>query len=261
MFLMLFFSSAVYAETYHLQFRDHIFGGHRTLNLEQALQNQHRIDAKELEISRIEVVVKSQQGGGQVWLGSRYSQTNRQTAPGSAVNFDNPADWTYATLPFLTQGMGGDLMLNLNGQLKLREVVVHARKLADDKSVVKSRQGDARVTLPMNHQHLTGLYTLNLKKVLRNQSKINPDRYDLKGIEVAVKSRQGGGQVWLESGNQATEIQTIKGVSANFERRDPHTYYRIFLKALQQDNQKTPWLLQFNGEIMLNEIIINLVPK
>lgn len=258
---ILLLSSAAKAEVYRLQFNDQIYGGHRTVELKKAMQKQHRVDASKLEIEKVDVVVKSQQGGGQVWVGSRYSQSNRLTAAGQAANFNNPANWTFSRISFPAQGFDSDLQLNLNGQLKLREVIVHARDTPDSESVAKNKQGNARITLPMNHLKLTGQNTINLKKILRSNTKVNPDKYNFKGLEVSVKSRQGGGQVWLESGHQASSIQTVGGIPQAFENNNQDSYDRKYFKAMQGENQPTPWLLKFNGDLKLNEIIINLAPR
>ena len=59
--LSLFMSSAAYAEVYRLNFNDRIYGGHRTVDLQKAMQQQHRVDAGKLEIEKVDVIAKSQQ--------------------------------------------------------------------------------------------------------------------------------------------------------------------------------------------------------
>ena len=259
--MLLLFSTAALAGEYRLGFNDGIFGGQRTLDLAKALRKQHRVDADKLEINRIEVVAKSQQGGGLAWIGSRYSQTNRQTVPGNAMLYDNPAAWTFGHLTFMAQGLGSDLKLNLNGQIKLREVIVHAHKTTDKETLVKDHQGNARLVLPMGHQTLLGQNAINIKQLLRTKTKINPDRYNLKGIEVSAKSRNGSGQVWLESGRQASRKQVLSGSPRTFNARDRQTYDRKFIKSPVVANQKPPWRVHFNGDIRLNELVINLAPR
>ncbi len=254
-------SAAASAEVYRLKFNDQTYGGHRTVDIAKAMQKQHRLKTADLDISSVDVIVKSRQGGGQVWLGSRYSQSDRRTAGGTAANFNNPADWTFSRITFAAQNYGSDLQLNLNGDMKLREIRVHASRIDDSDKVLTNSKGEARITLPMHHVKITGLQKLDLKQLLRQEPGVNPDQYHLKGLEVSVKSRQGGGQVWLESGNGISEIQTAGGIVSVFENNNPGSYDRKYFKAAQRNNQASPWLLGFNGDIKIEEIIINLAPR
>ena len=262
LFLSLLFSSAAYAEIYRLQFNDQIYGGHRTVDLQKALQHQHRVDARKVEIEKVDVVAKSQQGGGLIWMGSPYSQTDRRTVPGQAVNFNNPADWTFSRQTFTTRGFGDNLKLNLNGQFKLRAIVVHTRMFNDSENIAIGKNGNVRVTVTMHHLKLMGLQTINLKQLLRRNTNVNPDKYNLKGLEVSVKSRQGGGQIWFEdNGEQTSSLQTAGGIPQVFENNNAGSYDRKYFKATLRDNQPMPWLLKFNGDLKINEIIINLAPR
>jgi|GEM_PF-1689817 len=254
-------SSASHAEVFRLQFKDYIFGGFRTLDLQQALYNQYQVDASGLDIETIDVVIKSQYGGGLVWSGSPNSQLDRRVVNGQAVNFNNPADWTYSHIIFPAQGTAGDLQLNLNGQFKLREVLVRTHDYRGAESVVKGMQSDGRITLPMFHLELMGLNSINLKQLLRSDTRMNPDEFQLKGIEVSVKSRRQGGQVWLENGNRVSELQEVDTAGRFFASNDPGSYGRNYFKFAIGNNQAMPWLLKLNGDIKLNEIVINLVPR
>jgi hypothetical protein len=248
--ISLLVSSAASAEVYRLQFNDQIFGGHRTVDLKKAMQHQHHVDAGKLVIEKVDVVAKSQQGGGLVWLGSHYSQSGRQTVPGQAVNFNNPAGWTFNRLTFTTQEFGNDA------------IVVHTREIEKSENVVSNKQGNVRITVPMHHLKLTGLQTINLKQLLRRNTKINPDKYNLKGLEVSIKSRQGGGQIWFEDDGQlASGLQSVGGIPQVFDNNNPGSYDRKYFKATRRENQASPWLLMLNGDLKLNEIIINLAPR
>lgn len=259
---LLFMTAAVaQAEVFRLQFNDKIYGGHGTLDLNKTLMQQHRIKANELDIESIDVIVKSREGGGQVWVGSRYGQSDRRTAGGTVANYNNPADWTFSRISFPASNQGAGLLLNLNGNLKLREVRLHARYAREQSEVISNEKGDARITLPMRHLQLSGLHKVNLKQLLRNDAGINPDDYHLKGIEVSLKSRQGGGQVWLESAHGTSEIQTAGGLPEVFDNNNSGSYDRKYFKASRRNNQASPWLVGFNGDIKVNEIIVNLAHK
>jgi hypothetical protein len=254
-------SSASHAEFFRLQFKDYIFGGFRTLDLQQALYDQYHVDASGLDIETIDVVIKSQYGGGLVWTGSRNSQVDRRVVSGQAVNFNNPADWTYSHIIFPARGTAGDLQLNLNGLFKLREVLVQTREYRDAENAVKSMQVDGRMTLPMFHLELTGRNSIDLKQLVRSDTRMNPDEFQLKGIEVSAKSRQQGGQVWLENGDRVSELQAVDTAGNIFASNDPGSYGRNYFKFTNGNNQVMPWLLKLNGDIKLNEIVINLVPR
>ena len=259
--VMLMASTVANAETFNLKFNDRVFGGLASVDLVRTLQTQHRINPLELHIESVDVVVKSREGGGQVWLGSRQSQSNRQTAAGTLANFNNPADWTFSRLSFPAGNYGAGLYLNLNGNLKLREVNIRASLAHGEGEVLSNEKGDKRITLPMRHETISGLQKINLKQLLRRDAGINPDDYDLKGIEVSLKSRQGGGQVWLETAQAMSDIQTAGGIPGVFDNNNPGSYDRKYFKAPRRNNSTTPWLLGLNGEIKLNEIIVNLARR
>ncbi len=125
--LSLLISSTAHAEVFHLQFNDAIFGGFQVVDLHQALYNQYQVDASKFEVDHIEVVLKSQYGGGLAWTGSPYSQRDRRVVTGQAANFYNPAGWNFSRIIFPASGSADDLLLNLYGQFRLREVFVRTR--------------------------------------------------------------------------------------------------------------------------------------
>ena len=259
--LSLLVNGASHAEVFRLQFDDTIFGGHHTIDLQQALYKQFQVDSSRLGIDRIDVVVKSQYGGGLVWPGSRYSQVGRRTVTGYPANFNNPSDWTFSHLIFPVRGSADDLQLNLNGQFKLREVIVHTPDFRDAENAGNNTQGNVRMILPMFHLQLMGLNEIDLKQLVRSDTRMNPDEFHLKGIEVSVKSRQQGGQVWLVSGHRVSELQDVSAAGRFFASNDPGSYGRNYFKVGQGNNQSMPWLLKLNGDIKLNEIVINLVRR
>lgn len=172
--LFLSISTSVHADVFHLQFNDEIYGGHQTLDLQKALYDQHQVDASHLFIDRIAVIIKSLSGGGQIWLGSRYSQNDRRLVNGQAGNFNNPADWTYNQVTFPTPQAKSDLQLHLNGQFRLREVAVYTQL---DPGAADSTNGgpdEAYITLPMHHLELNGLNSVDIKQLLRNDTRLKP---------------------------------------------------------------------------------------
>ena len=106
--------------------------------------------------------------------------------------------------------------------------------------------------LPMFHLQLMGLNNIDLKQLVRSDTRMNPDEFHLKGIEVSVKSRQQGGQVWLVSGHKVSEFQDVRAAGRFFASNDPDSYGRNYFKVGQGNNQSMPWLLKLNGDIKLN---------
>ncbi|MEA1888700.1 MAG: hypothetical protein U9N50_02810 [Pseudomonadota bacterium] len=119
--------SASHAEDFRLDFNDTIFGGFHTVDLHRALYEQYQVDANRLEVEHIEVVLKSRYGGGLAWTGSPYSQRDRRVVTGQAANYYNPAGWNFSRIVFPAKGSADDLLLNLYGQIRLREVLVRTR--------------------------------------------------------------------------------------------------------------------------------------
>lgn len=257
-YLLLIFASMARADVFHLQFNDEIYGGHQTLNLGKALRNQYQVNAGSLVVERVDVVIKSLYGGGQLWLGARYNQADRQTATGLANSFDNPADWTFSRLTFPFLGVASDLMLNLNGQFRLRHVTVHTREISDSTGLNNDGLGQVRITLPMHHVKLNGLSTVDIAQLLQNDAQLNWRNFTLNGITVALKSQQDGAQVWLQNGEWFSEIIVLNSAGEGFGSDNPASYHYRNINTVQVDKPSNPWLLRLNGDIKLYEIIISL---
>jgi hypothetical protein len=128
--LSLLINGPVHAEVFQLHFNDSIFGGFQTVDLHdlhRALYEQYQVDANKLVVDHIEVVLKSRYGGGLAWTGSPYSQRDRRVVTGQAANYNNPAGWNFSRIIFPARGLDDDLLLNLYGQFRLREVLVQTR--------------------------------------------------------------------------------------------------------------------------------------
>ena len=254
-------SVVAHAEVFHLQFNDEIFGGHQTLDLQNTLFEQYRVDAGQISIDKIDVLVKSWFGGGLVWLGSRYSQSDRRFVNGQASNFNNPADWTFNHISFHVNATNSDLQLNLNGQFRLREVIVSVQTPSDPGNTINSDQAENGILLPLYHMELNGLSSLDIKQLLRNDTRLNPDKYYLNAVMLAIKSRQDGAQAWLENGHRVSKVELLSGAGQGFNSNDPASYDHRTIRAAQYENESSPWLLKFSGDVMLYEIIVILAQR
>lgn len=256
--LFLSLSTVVHADVFHLQFHDEIFGGHQTVDLQNALRDQFHVDSNQLSIDNIDVVVKSWFGGGQIWLGSRYNQADRRFVNGQANNFNNPADWTFNQVTFPVSGTNSDLQLNLNGQFRLREVSVSVKTPTDSGNVINDDQAENGILIPLYHLELSGLSNLDIKQLLLNDTRLNPDKYYLNAVMVAIKARHDGAQAWLENGNRVSAVELLSGAGQGFNSHDPASYDHRTIRAAQYENESSPWLLNFSGDVMLNEIVVIL---
>ena len=255
---LLLISSAVHADTFRLQFHDQIMGGHQTVDLQNALREQYQVDANQLTIEKVDVVIKSMAGGGQIWFGSRYNQADRRFVAGQAGNFQNPANWTFRKIAFPVQQPDSDLQLNLNGEFKLREVIVSSADFAQPEKLQYRDQSAADILLPLYNMDLHGLSSLDLKQLLLNDTQLDPDEYHLKSVTVAVKSRQDGAQVWLECGQRVSKVEIISATEKVFGSHDPGTYQYRNINAAEYENESSPWLLKFSGDIRLYEVAVSL---
>lgn len=249
------------AETLPLQFNDYLVGGHRILDLREALAAQHGVDGRRLDIDAIEVIAKSAQGGGQVWTGSEYSQQDRRTLPGQVQNFNNPADWTFSRLLFRGDGSDEALQLNLYGQLKLRAVVIHTRGHGGSGDVTQHQQGALRVHLPMHHLQLSGTNNIDIAQLIHNDTSIDPRHYDLQGIDVSLKSRNGSGRAWLGSRQDISAAQRVEGLAEHFASNDPQSYREYRFNGSAGGSVPVAWQLQLTGDVRLNEITVYLRPR
>jgi len=256
-FILLSISASVHAEVFQLQFHDEIVGGHQTLDLKRALSEQFQVDANQLSVDRIDVVVKSW-FGGLLWLGSRYSQADRRFVNGQANNFNNPADWTFKQVTFPVSGTDSELQLNLNGQFRLREVRVSVQTPTDSGNVINDNQAENGILIPLYHLELSGLSSLDVKQMLLNDTRLNPDKYYLNAVMVAIKARHDGAQVWLENGNRLSTVELLSGAGQGFNSHEPASYDHRTIRAAQYENESSTWLLNFSGDVMLNEIVVIL---
>lgn len=259
--LLLLCSLPASAATLALQFNDTLVGGHRTLDLGEALAAQHGLDGRRLNIDVIEVIAKSAQGGGQVWTGSEYSQQDRRTLPGQAQNFNNPADWTFSRLLFRGGGSGEALQLNLYGQLKLRAVVIHTRDHGRAGDITQPQQGVLRVRLPMHHLQLSGSNNIDIAQLIYNDTSIDPRHYDLQGIDVSIKSRNGASRAWLGSSLDSAAAQRVEGLAEYFDSNDPQSYRQFRFDGSAGGSGAVAWQLQLTGDVRLNEITVYLKPR
>ena len=254
-------STTAHADVFHLQFNDEIYGGHQTLDLQNELHDQYQVDASHLYIDRIAVVIKSLFGGGQIWLGSRYSQNDRRFVNGQAGNFNNPADWTFNQVTFPKPQAKSGLQLHLNGQFRLREVAVYTQLDPAPADSTNGGQDEAYIALPMHHLELNGLNSVDIKQLLRNDTRLNPDDFHLNSIMVALKSGQDGAQAWLESGGLISELVILHGAAQGFDSHELASYDYRSINAVQYTNEALPWVIKFNGDIRLYEIVINLAKR
>ena len=255
---LLFVNGVTRADVFRLQFNDEIFGGHQTVDLQTALLEQYRVDTGQISIDKIDVLVKSWFGGGMVWLGSRYSQSDRRFVNGQAANFNNPADWTFNRISFPVSGTNNELQLNLNGQFRVREVIVSAQLHTENDNLNSRNQVENGILLPLYHLQLTGLSSLDIKQLLLNDTRLNPDKYYLSAVMVAIKSRQDGAQAWLENGNRVSNVELLNGADQDFDSHDPASYDHRTISVAQYEDESSPWLLKFSGDVMLNEIVVIL---
>ena len=259
--LLLICSLSAGAETLSLQFNDYLVGGHRTLDLREALAAQHGRDARRLDIDAIEVIAKSAQGGGQVWTGSEYSQQDRRTLPGQTQNFNNPADWTFSRLLFRGGGSDEALQLNLYGQLKLRAVVLHTRDHGRTGEAIEHQLGILRVHLPMHHLQLSGANNIDIAQLIHNDTSLDPRHYDLQGIDVSMKSRDGMGKAWLGSSEDRSAAQRVEGRAEHFGSNDPQSYRHYRFNGSPDGSRRATWQLQLGGDVRLNELTVYLKPR
>ena len=127
--------------------------------------------------------------------------------------------------------------------------------------MINSDQVENGILLPLYHLQLNGLSSLDIKQLLRNDTRLNPDKYYLSAVMVAIKSRQDGAQVWLENGNRISKVELLSGAGQVFNSHDVASYDHRTISVAQYENESSPWLLKFNGDVMLYEIVVILAQR
>ena len=98
---------------------------------------------------------------------------------------------------------------------------------------------------------------LNLKQLARRYNPgFDPSRFDLKGVNLVAKSRQGMGEAYLQVGNERSYVERIAGNPMDFAIDRPMTYEHISLNI--NDGSRGEWEVYLRGVVKIKRMVLLL---
>lgn len=117
-----------------------------------------------------------------------------------------------------------------------------------------------RYVFDFNHTVTQGQVQIDLKSMLNQQYRMNPDFYDLVSVSFEAKTRFGRGGASLQIGNWRSQSQAVQGQPGAFDSFDPRTYsyVQFFNQSYNSFESQGPWLILLDGQFRLNrmEVIV-----
>ncbi|OFZ24299.1 MAG: hypothetical protein A2381_04695 [Bdellovibrionales bacterium RIFOXYB1_FULL_37_110] len=114
-----------------------------------------------------------------------------------------------------------------------------------------------RIIIEMNDQVFQGSAVLNLKQLARRYNPgFDPSRFDLKGVNLVAKSRQGMGEAYLQVGNERSYVERIAGNPMDFAIDRPMTYEHISLNI--NDGSRGEWEVYLRGVVKIKRMVLLL---
>ncbi len=228
------------------------YRGQNVIKLKQELRYQQPgMDIRNLELVAVRVVAKSKKGRGQATLLVGQSASYPETIGGNPLEFHVNAGYTFDKMRINNPGYDslGKWQIELRGNIKVKKVVLIVKK--------KMRRGN-HIVIPMYDQHLRGMNTLKLKRLIKQQNpSVNLQMVNLKSVTLVAKSKQGRGQATLVVGQSASYPETVSGNPRMFRSMNRGSYTPITLQNPSYDSMGK-WQIELRGNIKVKEIIIKM---
>ncbi|MBC87347.1 MAG: hypothetical protein CL677_09240 [Bdellovibrionaceae bacterium] len=120
------------------------------------------------------------------------------------------------------------------------------------------QQNLQRVRIPLN-QHLQGYNTLHLKQLVRRQTGMNLQHFDLVRVNLVAKSRHGQAQAKLFVGHQLHDQVTVQS-SRNFYNDRPASFnpHVLIARDGRRGNRRNnqTWQLDLQGNVKVKNLIV-----
>lgn len=112
-------------------------------------------------------------------------------------------------------------------------------------------------TLQLNDQETNGSATLALRQLLQQQHNLNTNNYQLVGVRLVAKSRQGQGSARLKVGNWESNDKRVLGNPQDFNRPGAGTFDQIDF-ANNAGNDNGVWQILLQGNIKTRKVVVVL---
>jgi hypothetical protein len=237
--------------TLTLDYDDALYLGEGVLALKEEIAAQHGISPRQLKLSKVKLIAKSEDGFGTASLRVGALETAIKTVKGNALDFPGDDDYSSITLdnPNRRNMSDGPWQIRLSGNIKVEKVKVTFD--LDEK----------KIKVDMAEYYTNG-GTLPLKRILDEEG-LNPRLFVLKEVKIKAKSRNGLGRARLKVNEDLSSAKKIKGNALDFDIELPRTYDSIEIGNPQGDlvTGGGVWQVILIGEIKVSQIEIRLVKK
>jgi len=225
--------------------------GQNIIKLKKVLKQQYPgINVQSLKVKAVKVVAKSKQGRGQVTLLSGHAASYPETIGGTPRDFQygGPRSFDKIMIQNPQRGTQGKLQLALQGNIKLKKVVLIVKKSMRAKQIVINTYG----------QHLRGFNVLKLKKMIKQQNPyIDLKTMKLLKVNLIAKSKGGRGQATLIVGQNASYPATVTGNPRMFHSQAPRSYSQILLQSPSAQSMGK-WQIELQGNIKVEKVIVTV---
>lgn len=112
-----------------------------------------------------------------------------------------------------------------------------------------------RFQLQLNDAEYIGAQSIPLKQLLKQQYNIRVEDYELVGVRLVAKSRQGQGTAALKVGNWVSNAIRVPGNPQDYNRPGPRTFSDMdFDNGSRRENGV--WQIQLQGNIKVRKIVV-----
>lgn len=233
--------------------KDHIKGQkvyplHQMAN--QKLQSMGKAP-RNFELVGVTLEAKSRRGKGKATLIVGRDQSTKTVRQfGDGVFYEVTAPWAYNTMRWDLSGFEGNpnevWRLKINGDVKIRSIVLHVARRGPAKT---------RVRIGMGGQLMTQQSTLFLRREL-NRLGYNTKGRNLRRVVLVAKSKAGRGQARLQVGNGNYGVRNVAQAPHGkaFQNESPQSYNRIPWNV----RGRTPgvWQIDMRGRIKVKAVIV-----
>jgi hypothetical protein len=231
--------------------------GQSIIKLKQELKMQKpHMNIKNLELVAVKIVAKSKMGRGQATLLVGAQSSYSETIGGHPEDFHYEDRYTYQKVRISNPGYDskGKWQIHLQGNIKVKKVVL----------IVKKKRSAARmqqVRIQMYDQHLRGMNTLKIKRLLKQQNpRLDLQNVDIKSVTIVAKSQRGRGEATLIVGQSESYPRIISGSPRDFLSNSSYTYSSVMMQNPRYDSMGKVQVA-LRGNIKVKEIIVKIKKK
>jgi hypothetical protein len=229
--------------------------GMNTIKLKQEIKALNpNINLQNSKLVSVMVMAKSKRGHGKATLVVGRQVSRSHNIGGYPEDFHYNERYTFNKVQISNLGMGsqGKWQLDLQGNLKVKKVVV----------VIKKKQPQQRlVKISMYNQHLRGFNVLKIKQLIKQQNPgIDLQKNKIMEVTLVAKSKRGNGEATLITNSGFSYPETINGSPRAFESNAPRSFSKVTL-VNESSSSMGKVQVELQGNIIVKDILVKLKKK